>query len=196
MTVDLKPPEFTQILAEAVTAFSGTVTRPPAQKVAEALLQAEKYTKQHRVRYPFPSLLGQWRLWLIVTPRKSRQAAKAWYIPSLAKAEISFASDTPEQNLGTIQNQLTVGLLQVCLTGLTKYPNQNNLLAFDLIKMQLRVLRKTLFQGAIRGGEQKANNFAEQPIKNLPFFAFFWVTETAIAARGRGGGLALWVKVN
>ena len=34
------------------------------------------------------------------------------------------------------------------------------------------------------------------PIAKLPFFAFFLITENLIAARGRGGGLALWIKDN
>jgi len=42
--------------------------------------------------------------------------------------------------------------------------------------------------------EEKEMNFYDQPIAKLPFFAFFLVTEDFIAARGRGGGLALWVK--
>jgi len=37
-------------------------------------------------------------------------------------------------------------------------------------------------------------NFYDQPIAKLPFFAFFLVTEDFIAARGRGGGLALGLR--
>lgn len=195
MTLDLKSSECFQILDTAVMAFQGGATRPQAQTVAQALLQAEKIAKQQRILYPFTALLGQWRLWLIVTPQKSRHSLNAWYVPKLVQAEIHFKSDSSNTH-GEIQNQLTVGLLQVCLTGLAKYPGQKNLLAFDFTKMQFGAFGKRLYQGSIRGGEQKAAEFTHQPIKNLPFFAFFWVTETAIAARGRGGGLALWVKAD
>jgi len=58
--------------------------------------------------------------------------------------------------------------------------------------MQLSVFDRAVYSGEFRGGKEK--EIYDQPIAKLPFFAFFLVTEDFIAARGRGGGLALWVK--
>ncbi|MBE9256152.1 hypothetical protein IQ228_01760, partial [Dolichospermum sp. LEGE 00246] len=44
--------------------------------------------------------------------------------------------------------------------------------------------------------KDEIKDFNEQPIAKLAFFAFFLVTEDMIAARGRGGGLALWIREN
>ncbi|MEY3298237.1 MAG: hypothetical protein RLZZ597_1497, partial [Cyanobacteriota bacterium] len=43
-------------------------------------------------------------------------------------------------------------------------------------------------------GRVGADHFPSTPIAKLPFFAFFAATDQYLAARGRGGGLALWVK--
>ncbi len=60
--------------------------------------------------------------------------------------------------------------------------------------MHLMLFGCTVYSGNFRGGKATATDFYHQPIAKLPFFAFFLVTEEFIAARGRGGGLALWVK--
>ena len=60
--------------------------------------------------------------------------------------------------------------------------------------MQLRLFGRAVYSGEFRGGKATATDFSAQSIRTLPFFAFFLVTEDFIAARGRGGGLALWVK--
>ena len=62
--------------------------------------------------------------------------------------------------------------------------------------MQLCLFNHAIYTGKFRGGKAATTDFYSQPIAKLPFFAFFLVTYDFIAARGRGGGLALWVKVS
>ncbi|BAY27539.1 hypothetical protein NIES2100_73640 [Calothrix sp. NIES-2100] len=45
-----------------------------------------------------------------------------------------------------------------------------------------------------RSGKVPSGDFYNQPIAKLPFFAFFVITKDFIAARGRGSGLALWIR--
>lgn len=54
--------------------------------------------------------------------------------------------------------------------------------------------RQQKVEGQIRGGKAQELDFYNQSIGKLPFFGFFLVTEDFIAARGRGGGLAIWVR--
>jgi predicted nuclease of predicted toxin-antitoxin system len=42
--------------------------------------------------------------------------------------------------------------------------------------------------------DDHGKKFMAISIGNLPFFTFFAVADQYIAARGRGGGLAIWVK--
>jgi hypothetical protein len=51
-----------------------------------------------------------------------------------------------------------------------------------------------LFKKAFWSGQAKIEAFEDLSTAQLPFFAFFLVTDDLIAARGRGGGLALWFR--
>ena len=82
------------------------------------------------------------------------------------------------------------------LTGPAKYLGKKNLLAFDFTHVQLRLFNRAIYSGGFRGGKSGAVNFSEQSVAKLPFFAFFIISKSFIAARGRGGGLALWVKLS
>ena len=42
---------------------------------------------------------------------------------------------------------------------------------------------------------RKEESFYTDKISHQAFFAYFYLSEGAIAARGRGGGLALWSRV-
>ena len=62
--------------------------------------------------------------------------------------------------------------------------------------MQVTLFHRFIHNSDIRGGKVKAENFYNQPIAKRPFFTFFLVTQDFIAARGRGGGLAVWIREN
>jgi len=80
------------------------------------------------------------------------------------------------------------------LTGPAQYLGKKNLLAFGFTHIQLCLFGRAIFSRELRGGKATAIDFYHQSIAKLPFFAFFLITEDLIAARGRGGGLALWVR--
>jgi len=52
-----------------------------------------------------------------------------------------------------------------------------------------------LYDRYIRGGQEREASFYDKPLKDKAFFTYFLVENRAIAARGRGGGLALWKRV-
>lgn len=195
-------PDFLVTLAKA-TAFGQRSDRPPAVKVVKALLETEKYTKQQRINLPVESLIGSWRLHFIVSPKKSRQRSgikmgNGFYMPRFVKAQISFypaeADSTINANQLKIGNELQVGMISFKFNGPAKYLSKKNLLAFDFSQIQVGFLGRTLYNGNFRKGEAKNKEFEQQHIRDLPFFAFFAINENYIAARGRGGGLAIWVK--
>ena len=176
--------------------------RPSAKAVVNALLQAEKAAKQQRLTYPLDSLLGDWRL-CFTAPRKAHlrggvALGKGLYVPQIAKAQISFSTQSPNSAQSSsqveINNSVQCGPLLFKLTGPTRYLGKKNLLAFDFTYMQLCLFGRAVYSGEFRGGKATATNFYHQSIAKLPFFAFFLMTDDFIAARGRGGGLALWVK--
>lgn len=208
MTAELTPSassDFVDTLNKAADTFrDGNGTRPSAAAVVNALLQAEKVAKQQRLVYPLESLFGHWQLYF-TAPRNAHlrngmAVGKGFYLPRIVPAQISFGAQTPikEPSLSTaeISNSLQFGSLLFKLTGPAKYLGKKNLLAFDFTHVQLSLFGRAIYSGGFRGGKSGAVNFSTQSIAKLPFFAFFLISEGFIAARGRGGGLALWVKVS
>jgi hypothetical protein len=196
-------PEFLTLL-QVARAFRGesdpkthtALGFPPAEAVVRALLCAEQTTKRQHTEFPLSALLGEWQL-CFSAPRRARPGAIApgRYFPKFIPAQISF-QQPPEAPTHTarIGNQVQLGNLQLKFTGPARYLGKKNLLAFDFLHVQLTWNRHCLLQRDIRGGSAKAETFQQQAIAHQPFFAFFLASETLIAARGRGGGLALWVR--
>ena len=186
--------DFVDVLDRAV--IQAKKLRPTAKEVVEALLQAEKTTKQQKQVYPLELLFGQWRL-CFTAPKNAHfksgvALGKGLYVPQIAPAQISFF---PSQNLGEarITNSLQFGSLQLKLTGPARYLDKKNLLMFDFTQVEILLFNRAIYSGGFRGGKLKEADFYQQSVAT-PFFAFFRVTKDFIAARGRSGGLALWVK--
>lgn len=210
MTADrtIAATDYYAVLSEAVSAYqqeitgAGKVSRPAVESVVEALLQAEKVAKQERLTYPLNALLGQWRLCFTTGTRKRQKGGislgKGFYLPRFTPAYIGFhaSEETIASQISEaeISNQVQLGGVRFRFTGPAKYLGKKNLLAFDFTQLQFEVFGQKLFNMGVRGGQAKAAAFPNQPIAQLPFFAFFLVTENFIAARGRGGGLAVWIR--
>jgi hypothetical protein len=174
-----------------------TSSKPPAAAVVTALLQAEKSTKGDRRQFPAASLMGDWRL-CFSTMGKVKLGDKrlrGFYLPSWLPAQIGFAaSEVAEYPIG-ITNQITVGLVSLKLSGPAKFIEKKNLIGFDFTQIEVKILGQTVYNGKFPS-PREGKAFGDIAIGKLPFFAFFEVNEQFIAARGRGGGLAIWVKAD
>lgn len=171
--------------------------RPDGNSVVNALLACEKATKQNRTAISPEALQGTWRLCFTTGVRKLRRGGialrKGFYMPGMLPAQIGFETLEGDSSPSRITNQIQLGGLRIQFSGPCRYQAKKNLLAFDFTELQVVVFGKTLYRGNIRSGKS-AVPFEQQPIAKLPFFAFFWATPDGVAARGRGGGLALWVR--
>ncbi|WP_353929952.1 hypothetical protein WJM97_16850 [Okeanomitos corallinicola TIOX110] len=205
MTTDLtstNTANFLTTLTQTAAAYREGNKTPTAEVVVDALLIAEKVAKQQRLNYPFDSLMGTWRLCFATGTKKVRQRGgiilgKGFYVPKLAKIQISFSPIGEEiSDQGKVANQVKLGLISLQLTGPAKYPGKKNLLAFDFTQMEISLFNRVVYNQEIRSGNNKSENFYQQPLAKQAFFAFFLVTEDFIAARGRGGGLAIWIREN
>lgn len=192
---------FSSSLSETVAAYRQTGgARPSAETLVNALLAAEKAAKQEKLTYPWSSLLGKWELCFATGTKKAQKRGgivlgKGFYVPKFVNIQISFSASSPEDaNKGEIANQVQFGPMLLQLTGPAHYLGKKNLLAFDFNYLVLSLFGRIVYQGSIRAGKVQAEDFYQQPIAKLPFFAFFLVKEDFIAARGRGGGLALWIR--
>ncbi len=193
--------ETTSILQQAAKSN----VKPSSNAVVEALLEAEKTAKKIKTRYSFAQLIGNWQLCFITGTKKTRKKAgivlgAGRYIPQwIAKISIAYSAESViegEENreIGRVENSVQVGAIELTLSGPTKFL-PNNILAFDFTRIAVKLLGKTVYQGFIRGGEGREAEFFSLSVGKQAFFAYFLVEDGIIAARGRGGGLALWGRV-
>lgn len=166
---------------------------PPAPDLVTALQTTEKSTKHS---YVFTDLVGTWRLCFITGTKKTRQKAgvalgAGRYLPKIIKIQLNYESTVDEQ--GLVQNSVSLGQLKLELTGPVKFWSKARCLAFDFTQIQIALGGLTLYKGRIKP-ETADQEFYQQSLKEQAFFKYFWVTDTGIAARGRGGGLALWYR--
>ncbi len=176
-------------------AVSATGDRPKASAVVTALLEAEKGHKRDRISFASEQLIGNWRLHF-----SSRGKVKlgdtrlrGFYLPSWIPAQISFQPGDGDAPIA-ITNEIAIGLVNLKLTGPARFSEKKNLLAFDFTHLEVKILGQRVYDGKFPSPRQ-GKVFMDLSIGRLPFFTFFIVNEQFIAARGRGGGLAIWVAV-
>ena len=195
-------PSIDPALDQAIEFLTTPSATPPApSSVVEGLLMAEKTAKQTKVRHTYSQLLGTWRLGFITGTKRSRKRAgvilgAGRFLPKWVKIHLSYLQAESDQERGTVQNSVELGPLKLVLTGPTQFWSKTNMLAFDFTRMRASLSGLKLYEGYIRGGRDREARFYEQSIKEQAFFTYFLVENRCIAARGRGGGLALWKRVS
>ena len=188
------------IIQQAANYFLDQSNVPSASEVVNALLEAEKLAKKEKITYSWESLIGNWRLCFVTGTKKTRKKAgivlgAGRYLPRLVKISLNyFPQEESSTNQGNVENFVSIGGLQLSLTGPVKFLAPKNILAFDFTRMKVKLFGLTFYDGYIRGGKTKEASFYTDKISQQAFFAYFYITDSAIAARGRGGGLALWTK--
>lgn len=179
--------------------------RPAADAVLQTLLVAEKTSKQQKNHYSIADLVGDWRLCWITGTQKTRKRAgivlgAGRYVPAFVTIQLSYhASSLIDEmpinstfEVGTMTNQVQLGLLRLTLSGPAKLLQKNNILAFDFTRILVQLGSLTVYQGMVRGGATSEANFYDASVGKQAFFNYFLVQPNLLAARGRGGGLALW----
>jgi hypothetical protein len=172
-----------------ILARVATIDRPATSKVIEALLSTEKAQKKTPVTIPLAAIEGTWQLRFASGAKKTKRGlklGKGYYLPSWIYAAISFEST------GKIQNQLCLGGLEIRFNGPCRAHDKQNIVVFDFTQLQILLGEKVLYSRSIN--KYPVEEFGARSIAKLPFFVFLWAGEKSIAARGRGGGLAVWVK--
>lgn len=196
------------VLDQAVQFLQRSLANPPsAESVVEALLQAEKTAQQTQMPSSYQQLLGDWRLGFVTGTRRTRQRAgvvlgAGRFLPAWVKIRLSYAAETiaTGQNevelsdRGKVENLVELGALQLCLTGPTLFRAKTQILAFDFTQMTVCIFGRKIYSSYIRNGQTRETQFYQSTLKEQAFFTYFLIRDNCIAARGRGGGLALWIR--
>lgn len=181
-----------------------TNSLPDSPQIVEALLEAEKMSKKQKISCSFQKLLGTWQLRFITGTKKTRAKAgivlgSGRYLPKFIKICLTYsdrllAKPPQDAQAGTVENLVALGGFKLVLTGPIKFLPQKNILVFDFTRLNVKLFGLKLYQGYIRGGEIKEQEFYTEKVGRQAFFAYFLIQDNFIAARGKGGGLALWNK--
>ncbi len=183
------------MVEQAIAYINKTGNKPKPAEVVSALIAVEKKSKKEKQRYQYDQFVGTWRLGFVSGTQTVRTGPKSTpskkpgtgrFLPGFTKIEITYTA------ANTVKNAVTAGPLQLQLTGPTQYWPNTNSLAFDFTHIKAAFGPLTFYSGDLRGGENRNQVFAQETLKDQAFFTFFLVTENCIAARGKGGGLALW----
>ena len=187
----------------AVACLDRQGARPAAAALVDALLTLEQGSKAAPSRAEPPlaldALVGTWRLLFVTGTKTSRQRAgvvlgPGRYLPPIPTIAITYDRDRPDNpRRGRTTNTVTLGPISLALDGpVETMAGRMPILAFDFTHLTLRAGALNLYQRDLRGGRDRDATFSDVPLKDRPFFTYFWTSDRAIAARGRGGGLALW----
>ncbi|MGB7413243.1 MAG: hypothetical protein WA902_03460 [Thermosynechococcaceae cyanobacterium] len=192
----------TEILEKAVQARAAE--RPAPDQVRAACLEAEKLGKKVKEAHSFDQLVGNWRLRFITGTKKTQKKTgtvmgAGRYLPDLITIALFYRPAEPPQassdetfTAGTIGNEIKLLGIHLTVSGPAKFLTPQNIMAFDFTRMAIRFYGVKLFDGYIRNGEASEARFYERKVGQQAFFAYFLINESVIAARGRGGGLAVW----
>ena len=178
-----------------------TTSKPEPASVVTALVAAEKSARQNQQKYSLAHLVGTWQLGFITGTQKARQQTGAAlgagrFIPKFLHVRITYSQADAGSNRGSVRNSVRIGPLEFALSGPIEFHPKTNILAFDFTHMTVSMTEVELYAGAVRGGDERAASFYDLPLKEKAFFTYFAIGDRYIAARGKGGGLALWTKAS
>jgi hypothetical protein len=182
----------------ANSVLANTSQKPSPTELVGTLLDGEKLAKHNKKRYSFEELRGTWRLCFITGTKKARNRAgivlgAGRYVPNWVKIQITYTCT--ENDTGKVENVVQFGSLKLSLTGPVKFLAYKNILAFDFTHITVQLFGIKIYDGYIRGGKNSEETFYQTGVGKQAFFAYFLITDEIIAARGRGGGLALWRRI-
>ena len=150
---------------------------------AAAVLELERQARLRGTGLTPQTLSGCW--WLNTT--WSRQGAAAPKASSLLLRALQACLELEVQEADLrIANQVSLGPLQLRFEGSACLVGRRPLLQFSFSTVRVMLGSTRLFE----------RNLAQPQPQRMPFFALIGVGKDAnwLCARGRGGGLALWVK--
>ena len=201
-----KQPQDRELIQAAHAALTNSAPKMPIQSLLESLLQREKVA-QPESDPTFEQFVGTWRLCFVTGTKKPHQhqnktVGNGFYIPRWVKMQIVYSPCNPtiygpqeSDSIGQIANQVYWAGLSLSLTGPARCWGKKNIMAFDFTRMEFKAFGRTLHQGFIRGGQESEQTFWDGHVRTQAFFVYFLIHEQILAARGRGGGIALWAKI-
>ena len=156
----------------------------------EKLKELEKIARVEGSGIEFDSLLGLWKfnsVWKQGSDTEDSISSTFLQVLS-ASLELKKDKQNPEEEKFTIANSIKFGLLTLRFSGYANLERKQPLLPFSFDCIQIKLASFSILKKSIPAPDQK----------NRPFFALVAIDPNGkwLSARGKGGGLALWIRDN
>jgi len=148
------------------------------------LLEFEKLSRQEGSGIEFHSLIGLWKFVYVWKQQTDKENLIASSLLRTFSASLELR-EKGSKNF-SLTNSIKFGLLSISFVGVGNLKGKQPLLHFFFDHIEVKFGSKVLFTRSIEIAEEKDG----------PFFSLIAIEENSkwLSARGRGGGLALWVK--
>ena len=154
----------------------------------EKLKELEKKARVEGSGIEFDSLLGLWKFNSVWKQGSDTEDSISSTLLQVLSASLELKKDThnPEEKKFTIANAIKFGLLTLRFSGFANLERKQPLLPFSFNCIQIKLASLTILNRSLSAPNQK----------NRPFFALIAIDQSGkwLSARGKGGGLALWVR--
>ena len=153
----------------------------------DKLKELEKSARADGSGIEFDSLLGLWKFNSVWKQGSDKQDSISSTLLQVLSASLELKRDTqnPDDEKFTISNAIQFGLVTLRFSGYANLERKQPLLPFSFNCIQIKLASLTVFKRSLPMLDQKKR----------PFFALIALDPNGrwLSARGKGGGLALWV---
>ncbi len=153
----------------------------PAQ---QKLLDLEHIARKDGSGITLESLIGLWKFSSVWKQETDNEDLISSSLLRLFSAGLEIKKD--KSNHFIITNSIQFGLLSIRFLGVGNLKGKQPLLPFFFKRIELKAGSRVVFSRSLKVPDEK----------DRPFFALIAMEENGnwLSARGRGGGLALWIK--
>tara|TARA_Y100001968_G_C19426282_1_gene754544 strand:- start:494 stop:982 length:489 start_codon:yes stop_codon:yes gene_type:complete len=154
----------------------------------EKLTELEKKARLEGSGIEFDSLLGKWKFKSVWKQGSDKEDTISSTLLQVLSASLDLKKDTicKEEDKFIISNSIKFGFLTLTFSGSANLERKQPLLPFSFDRLEIKITSLTILKRSINSPEKKTR----------PFFALIAIDAERewLSARGKGGGLALWVK--
>ena len=154
----------------------------------DKLKELEKSARVEGSGIKFESLFGLWKFNSVWKQGSDKEDSISSTLLQVLSASLELKKDTqnPEEEKFTIANAIKFGLITLKFTGYANLERKQPLLPFSFDYIQIKLASLTILQRSLPTPD----------LKRRPFFALIAIDSKGkwLSARGKGGGLALWVQ--
>jgi len=147
----------------------------------------EKNSQKNGSGISYEDLLGIWKFKYVWGYESDEIKNIPSSILQVLSAKLELKSKNIEDQLNfEIKNSINIGLLKIIFTGSAELKGLRPLLNFYFEELKITISNFPIFKKELKKPEDK----------KMPFFSLVGIStkDKWLCARGRGGGLAVWVK--